>query len=266
MSSMRGCLACRRAANSHSSVGHMSSLRLLNPGWGTLLRVSLTGGGPRELLDDVIAADWKPGGNELAVVRRAQVEFPVGTTIHGQHRFRHVRVAPDGQRLALIEGPGRDADGRQVAGAIVLLDRSGRRTTLSSGWGDFASLAWSPAGDEVWFTANRVQDLTSSALRAVSTDGSERVILPSASELLSIHDVSSNGRVLLSSTASRMGCSCLAPGDTQPRDLGWLDGPAPEALSTDGRRVLMAEMLRGSGAARLDLSSRDRRFGCRSAG
>jgi Tol biopolymer transport system component len=229
--------------------GPQGSLRLLNPERGTLLRVSLTGGGQRELVDDVIAADWKPGGNDLAVVRAGQVEFPVGTKIHGQHRFRHVRVAPDGQRLALIEAAGRDADGRQVAAAIVLLDRSGRKTTLSSGLGNLASLAWSPTGDEVWFTENREEDRASSALRAVSTDGRERVILPSVSQILSIHDVFSNGRVLLSSTVGRMGCSCLAPGDTQPRDLGWLDGPAPEALSADGRSVLMAEVLRGKGAA-----------------
>jgi hypothetical protein len=229
--------------------GPHSALKLLPAAVGTLLRVSLTGGGPRELLDDVIAADWKPGGNELAVVRRGQVEFPIGTKIHGQHRFRHVRVAPDGQRLALIEGPGRDAEGKQVAAAIALLDRSGRKTTLSSGWGDLPTLAWSPSGDEVWFTANRPDDVTNWALRAVSTDGRERVILPAPSNFLSIHDVFSSGRVLLSSSASRMGSSCLAPGDTQPRDLGWLDGPAPEALSADGRTVLMAEVRRGRGAA-----------------
>jgi Tol biopolymer transport system component len=229
--------------------GPQSTLRWLTPGPGTLLRVSLAGGGPRELLDDVIAADWKPGGSDLAVVRRGQVEFPFGTKIFGQHRFSYLRVAPDGQRLALVEAPGRDADGKQVAAAIVLLDRSGRKTTLSSGWGDNVRLAWSPSGDEVWFTANTLEDRASSALHAVAMDGRERVILPSASRLLSIHDVFSDGRVLLSSTVSRMGCSCLAPGDTQPRDLGWLDGPAPEALSADGRMVLMAEVLRGSGAA-----------------
>ena len=118
-----------------------------------------------------------------------------------------MRVAPDGQRLALVEGPA-GAEGR-LAQAIVLLDRSGRKTTLSSGWGDLTSLAWSPSGDEVWFTANRREDLTTSALRAVSTDGRERVIFPSASSFLSIHDVFSDGRVLLSSNVSRMGCSCL---------------------------------------------------------
>jgi Tol biopolymer transport system component len=229
--------------------GPHGALKLLNPGSGTLLRVSITGGGPRELFDDAIAADWKPGGNDLAVVRREQVEFPVGTKIHGQHRFRHVRVAPDGQRLALVEGPERDADGKQVGGAIVVVDRSGRKTTLSSGWGDLASLAWSPSGDEVWFTASRPDDFTGSALRAVSADGRERVIFPSVSSFLSIHDVLPNGRVLLSSNVARMGCSCVAPGDTRPRDLGWLDGPAPEALSADGRTVLMAEVLRGKGAA-----------------
>jgi eukaryotic-like serine/threonine-protein kinase len=229
--------------------GPHRALGLLSRRGGTLVRVSITGGGPRELLDDVIAADWKPGGSELAVVRRGQVEFPLGTKIHGQHRFRHVRVAPDGQRLALVEDPGFDAEGKFLAAAIVLLDRSGRKTTLSSGWGSLTSLTWSPSGDEVWFTANREEDLTTSALRAVSTDGRERVIFPSASSLLSIHDVFSTGRVLLSSTVARMGCSCLAPGDTQPRDLGWLDGPAPEALSSDGRTILMAETRRGSGAA-----------------
>jgi hypothetical protein len=229
--------------------GPHSTLKMLSPAAGTLSRVSIAGGGPRELLDDVIAADWQPGGTDLAVVRRGSVEFPLGTEIFGQHRFTYARVAPDGQRLALIEGPGRDAEGRQVAAAIVLLDRAGRKTTLSSGWGDLIALAWSPSGHEVWFTATRPEDSSGSALRAVSTDGTERVILPAAASLLSIHDVFSDGRVLLSSTAVRVGCSCLAPGDTQPRDVGWLDGPAPEALSADGRKVVMAELLRGKGTA-----------------
>jgi eukaryotic-like serine/threonine-protein kinase len=229
--------------------GRRPALRLVSAEPGTLLRVSLTGGGPRELLDDVIAADWTPGGSDLAVVRRGHVEFPVGTRIYGQHRFRYVRIAPDGQRLALIEGAGRDAEGKQIAAAIVLLDRFGRKTTLSSGWGELTSLAWSPSGEEVWFTASRRENLTTWALRAVSGDGNERVIWPSVSNYLSIHDVLADGRMLLSSHVSRVGSSCLAPGGAQPRDLGWLDGPAPEALSADGRTVLMGERLRGGGSA-----------------
>jgi dipeptidyl aminopeptidase/acylaminoacyl peptidase len=225
------------------------AVKVLFGGPGTLQHVSLAGGAARELLDDVLAADWTPDGTGLAVVRSAQVEFPLGTRIYGENRFRYVRVSPDGQRLALVEGPGLDAQGRRQGTAIVVLDRSGRKTTLSSGWGDYATLAWSPSGDEVWFTANRPEDLKSSQLRAVSIDGRERGILPTAGRFLSIHDVSPDGRALISSFVSRMGCSCQTSHDTQPRDLGWLDGPAPEALSSDGRFVLMAEVLRGRGAA-----------------
>jgi hypothetical protein len=99
--------------------GPHAAMKLLPPReTGTLVRVSIAGGGPREILDGVVAADWKAGSAELAVVRRAQVEFPLGTTIHsGPHRFSYVRIAPDGQRLALVDGPD-----------IVLLDRSGRKT------------------------------------------------------------------------------------------------------------------------------------------
>ena len=50
---------------------------------GTLARVPLVGGAPREVLQDVYTADWSPDGNELAVVRRVagelQLEYPIGT-------------------------------------------------------------------------------------------------------------------------------------------------------------------------------------------
>ena len=218
--------------------GRHAALKLLAPSAnGTLVRVSIAGGGPREILEDVVAADWKAGSGDLAVVRRAQVEFPLGTTIYsGPHRFSYVRIAPDGQRLALVDGPD-----------IVVLDLSGRKTTLSSGWGDLTTLAWSPSGDEVWFTSDRSRDVTTWALRAVSVAGKERVILPSPALMLTIQDVLPDGRALVSSLTGKMGCSCLPPGDTQPRELAWLDGSAPEALSADGRTVLMAEMRKGGG-------------------
>ena len=132
---MRSCLACRRAASSHFSVGHATALRLLDPGPGTLLRVSLTGGGPRELLDDVIAADWKPEETNSPSCGRDKWSFlrgPRSTASTVQVRARLARWA--------ATGPGRRARagrrGKTAATAIVLLDRSGQKTTLSSGWGD----------------------------------------------------------------------------------------------------------------------------------
>jgi eukaryotic-like serine/threonine-protein kinase len=203
---------------------------------GTLARVALTGGEPREILDDVIAADWRPGSDELAVVRRDRLEFPLGHTIHGRHQFKDVRIAPDGQRLALVEGS-----------TIVVLDRSGQKSTLSSGWGDRIALAWSPSGEEVWFTANRHRTDPMWTLRAVSLDGKERMLSSSAGAGLALLDVFPDGRALMATEVARMGCVCVAPGDVQPKELSWLDGSAPEALSRDGASVLLSEMLRGAG-------------------
>jgi len=216
--------------------GHDAVRFLLPERTGTLAKVALTGGAPREILDDVVAADWRQGSDELAVVRRDRLEFPVGNTIHGRHQFKSVRIAPDGQRLALAEGS-----------SIVVLDRSGQKTTLSSGWGETFSLAWSPSGDEVWFTANRRRhDVSGRTLRAVSLDGRERVLFSSAGTLLSILDVFHDGRALIATHVARMGCSCVPPGEVQPRELSWLDSSAPEALSRDGGSVLFSEMLRGA--------------------
>ena len=216
--------------------GHDAVRFLLPARPGTLAKVALTGGAPREILDDVIAADWRPGSDELAVVRRDRLEFPVGNTIHGRHQFKSVRIAPDGQRLALAEGS-----------SIVVLGRSGQKTTLSSGWGETFSLAWSPSGDEVWFTANRRRhDVSGRTLRAVSLDGRERVLVSSAGTLLSILDVFHDGRALIATHVARFGCLCVAPGEVQPRELSWLDSSAPEALSRDGGSVLFSEMLRGA--------------------
>jgi eukaryotic-like serine/threonine-protein kinase len=58
--------------------GAHESVKLLPPyKTGTLAGVAIMGGGLREILDDVVAADWTPGGGDLAVVRRGEVEFPL---------------------------------------------------------------------------------------------------------------------------------------------------------------------------------------------
>lgn len=215
--------------------GRHEAVKLLAPtAWGTLARVAMTGGAPREILDDVTAADWTPSG-DLAVVRRGGVEFPLGTTIHGPHQFSYVRIAPDGQRLALVEGPN-----------IVVLDRSGKKTTLSSGWGEMTTVAWSPSGDEVWFAAGNRRN-QAWALRAVSLTGKERVVLASPGGGIALFDVFHDGRALISTAVGKMGCSCLPPDQAQTRELSWLDGSAPEALSADGRSVLLSEVLHGAG-------------------
>src|SRR5262249_57593518 len=70
-----------------SSRGEMAILLVARAGsfLGTLARVPLAGGAPREILDDVTGADWSPDGASLAVSRRVngrdRLEFPAGKTL-----------------------------------------------------------------------------------------------------------------------------------------------------------------------------------------
>src|SRR5262249_1040652 len=63
-----------------SAAGEMAIL--LNPhfttGWmrsGTLARAPLSGGVPREVLDDVEDADWSPDGKDLVVIRSVEGRY-----------------------------------------------------------------------------------------------------------------------------------------------------------------------------------------------
>ena len=208
---------------------------------GTLARVPLSGGGSREILEEVTTADWLPDGTGLAVVRRQDVEWPIGKRIYSSPRLplTYLRVAPGGDRLALFEG-----------GSLIVLDRSGRKQTLASGLVEAGSLVWSAAGDEIWFSG--VRSYGEPALRAVSLSGAERVLLhaPPMQPLI-ILDLLADGRALIVRHHRQKGLSCLAPGETQPRELAWLDFSAPEALSADGRTVVLGEVLTATGSAQV---------------
>jgi eukaryotic-like serine/threonine-protein kinase len=204
---------------------------------GTLARVPLDGGGPREILEDVLTADWLPGRAELAVIRRQQVEWPIGNVVYTSRLpLSHLRIAHNGDRLALFEG-----------GSVIVLDRSGKKLTLSSGLLERASLAWSPDGTEIWFSG--VRAYTDPPVHAVSLAGVERVLLQTAPQPMLVLDVSRDGRALIGLHQRQKGLSCLAPGESRPRELGWLDFSNPEALSEDGKIVVFGEVLTGSASA-----------------
>jgi predicted Ser/Thr protein kinase len=89
---------------------------------GTLARVGLAGGAPREILEEVQWADWAPNGESLAVVRdvggRNRLEFPIGKVLYETVGWiSHPRLSPKGDRIAFLDhplpGPRRRGDGRQ---------------------------------------------------------------------------------------------------------------------------------------------------------
>src|SRR5262249_22534498 len=87
-----------------SSKGELAVLiRLLEPfapgGPGTLARVPIGGGLPRELLDNVTRADWAPNGEDMAVLvelpsGKLQLQYPIGTVLAESDLWNDIRVSP----------------------------------------------------------------------------------------------------------------------------------------------------------------------------
>ena len=128
-----------------------------------LTRSPLSGVAQRPILAAVREADWIGGTSDLAVVRRVGavnvLEFPIGRKVHEAASLWSMRVSPDGERAAMFEG------GAAGGSDVVVVDRSMHKTVLSTKWLAYG-LAWSPRGDEVWFTGTRGDHVFS--LHAVS--------------------------------------------------------------------------------------------------
>jgi Tol biopolymer transport system component len=210
---------------------------------GTLARVALSGGAPREILEDVNDADWSPDGTNLAVSHtvggRHRIEYPIGTVLNetdGRPPMP-VRVSPKGDQIAFFEYDTAVGDF-----AVTILDKDGKKRALSRGWAAGSGLAWSPKGDEIWFGGTRAGG--GPALRAVNQRGDERIIVETPA-WPALHDIAHDGRVLVAAEDSRMGISSFAAGAQRERDLSWLDASRIYDISADGRTILFVELSSG---------------------
>ncbi|HYX22496.1 MAG TPA: protein kinase, partial [Thermoanaerobaculia bacterium] len=94
---------------------------------GTLARVPLAGGSPREVLEGAQDADWSPDGKELAVCRvvgnRSRLEYPIGKVLYEAPGWlRNVRVSPDGKLLAFVDCAQRG----NTDGQLKVVDTAGK--------------------------------------------------------------------------------------------------------------------------------------------
>jgi Tol biopolymer transport system component len=212
---------------------------------GTLARVPLNGGSPRPVLENVQSADWSPDGNNLAIVRdvggRNRLEFPVGKVLYETSGWiSHPRVSRKGDLVAFLDHPLPGDD----AGSLSVVDLSGNVKTLATGFQTTQGLAWSADGREIWFTASRL-----GAKRAIyaSTLGGRERLIARVPDTLSIHDIWSDGRVLLARDTWRRELIGLASGESKERDLSWFDYSFPSELSPDGKELLFTEEGEGGG-------------------
>ena len=227
-----------------SSTGEMAILigPTTNGTARTLARVPLSGGAPREILENVSDADWSPDGANLAVLRTAagknRIEYPIGTLLYqnGGLSPKWLRVSPRGDRIAFFEPD--DAG----AYAVTVLDMHGKKQALSRGWQEPLGLAWSAKGDEIWFGAAKAGG--EPALRAVTLGGKERILAEPPATMI-VDDVTRDRKVLATVVDSRLGISSLSPGAQQERDLSWFDASRIFDISADGSTILFEELSSG---------------------
>src|SRR5579862_2197139 len=204
-----------------------------NAGGGTLARMPLTGGSPRELNDMVGSADWAPDGQSLALNTltdtTVNLEYPQGHVLYRtQGWIGELRVSPDGNQIAFIDHPIRwDSLGR-----VMIVDRQGKSRTLTDNFSDLRGLAWSPSGKEIWFTGSRIH--LSGNLYAVDLQGHQRLVWASAGGMV-LQDIFPDGRVLFIRENRRRGIAGLFPGHNSEIDLSWQDWSLISRVSPDGK-------------------------------
>jgi Tol biopolymer transport system component len=206
---------------------------------GTLARVPISGGAPREVAEDVFLADWSPDGTQLAVTRGTatgqKIEYPIGQKILENAGFIiGLKISPKGDRIAFIDNP----LGWDSAGYVTVIDTHGQRKVSSRRWGFATGVAWSPDGSEIWFTAG--QSGTMTQLYAMNLKGHERLIAPLPGYFW-ITDIAADGRVLLGQSFSTTSLLAHPRGSAQETDLYWHDFSKLQDLSPDGQQILFSE-------------------------
>ena len=204
-------------------------------GWeavGTLARVPLAGGAPREVLEGVQDADWSPDGKTLAVVyqgpARARLEYPIGTVLaESSGWLSHPRISPDGRTVAFYDHPERGDN----AGRLVLVGGD-RKRIEGPVTGGTSSLVWSRGGD--------VLVPQGPSLRWISGSGRIRRLRAIGLSFIP-EDMGPSGTLLARHFSWRREIIGLAPGSDKERNLTWLDWSFPDSLSDDGKTVMFDE-------------------------
>jgi len=218
---------------------------------GTLARIPLSGGAPREVLDNVQDADWAADGESMAVVRYVpenghwRLEFPIGKVLFdGINWISHPKISPDGKWVAFADHQNANGDDE---GSIAVIDSDGKdkgkEKILSSGWSTLQGVVWSPAGDEIWFTASNSGNAGNA--KAVTLSGKLRTItnVPGGMWLEDLR----NGVALMVTSQRRIGIRGMPPSGKEERELGWFGWSILSDLTPDGRKVLFDEEGDGGG-------------------
>ncbi len=213
-------------------------------GAGTLARVPLAGGAPRQILEGVSLADWAPDGKDLAISRevagKVRIEYPIGKVLYEVAGFVFaIRFSPKSNGIAFIS-----EESNANVSEVQVVDLQGRVKKLASGLPYVRGLAWRPDGQEIWISAGGAA--LDHQIRAVDLDGRSRRVWGEAGDL-TIEDFSKDGRVLAATVNFSGEMRARGPDDREETNLTWLDYTWLDALSNDGRTILFDEIGAGGG-------------------
>ncbi len=213
---------------------------------GTLARVPLAGGAPRRVCQDVQEAEWTRDGKNFLIVRRSEghyrIESPVGHVIYKTALWvTFARFSPKEDLIAFIEHPMWGDD----AGTVVIIDRSGQPVVRGrEPFNSTSGLAWTPNGDEVWFSGEAPGKGRGRDILALGVTGKERIVLPVPGRL-TLHDIGADGRALLAIENGRREQVVGRVGETLERNLSWFDWSRLTGVSRDGSFISFEEQASG---------------------
>jgi serine/threonine protein kinase len=206
---------------------------------GTLARMPVSGGMPRELMTNVHDADWSPDGSQLAVAHdvngKDRLEYPIGTVLYeSPGQLSDLRVSSDGQHVAFTEHPEKGDD----RGAVGVVDLKGNHKVLSPQYPSIEGLAWT-AGDKTIAYG----ESTNGGLNRVSEvtlDGEVHPGSPGVGNAV-IMDIGSDGKRLILRTDAFNRLWSKRASDNAPKDLSWLDITFFPILSGDGSLLVFGD-------------------------
>jgi len=199
---------------------------------GTLAVAQPGGAAPRQVLENVMVADWAPDGQSLAVAHEVdgvvRLEYPIGTVLYESPGWiSNLRVNPDGDRILISDNPVR---GDNFA-HLRVVDRDGNVDSLSqiSSWG----AVWGPDGETIY---------SSRGPRLFRTSpGQEPQLVMEFPGAIGLLDMDAQGLMLVSAGGIRREMFVQSGTPLIQKNLSWRDWSTPSFLSADGRQILFIE-------------------------
>jgi serine/threonine protein kinase len=208
-----------------------------------LAQAPLSGGTPREIVENARSAAWAPDGSRMAIARvqdnKTVLEYPAGHKIfETTEDLSSLRFSPEGKYLTVSMHNFGGANGK-----ILILDTTGKIIATS---GDVfpTGLAWAPASPEVWFTTFSDDAGGAIELRSLDLLGHMKYLQPFPSAVL--FDRSKDSRLLFKIEDFRGIASAIRKSQVRETNLTWLDQSEVADISSDNKNILIHERGEGS--------------------